>query len=87
MLLALPGAAGAVFAGDSTAGVAVAVALIGTAAVLAVSLAFFAVGRSEDRARAEEMARRQPPAAPDPPPGEEHPARDRRRPLPPRRPG
>ena len=41
------------------------ICLGGIAAVGAISLAFFAVGRSEDRARAEEeAARREPPDAP-----------------------
>ena len=42
------------------------IVLMGGAAVGAVSLAFFAVGRSEDRARAAEAAARepQPPTAP-----------------------
>jgi hypothetical protein len=49
-----------------TALVAAGVACMGIAAVGAVSLAFFAVGRSEDVARAEEEARRAPkPDAPE----------------------
>jgi ABC-type transport system involved in cytochrome bd biosynthesis fused ATPase/permease subunit len=56
--LALAGAAVAVFAGGSTAGTAIAVMLIGSAAVLAVSLVFYAVGRSEDREREAERLRR-----------------------------
>jgi hypothetical protein len=65
--------------------VAVAVFLIGSAAVLAVSLVFLAVGQSEDRERAQP----EPHAAQErPPPGEDAGglARSRRRPLPPRRP-
>ena len=69
---------------------AVAFALFGVACVIAISLVFFAVGRSEDAERAAEQ--RQPEAAPPPPekpPPHEHerPAISRRRPRPPRRPG
>jgi hypothetical protein len=49
--LALAGAVVAVLAGDSTAGTVAAIVLVGSAAVIAVSLVFYAVGRSEDRAR------------------------------------
>jgi hypothetical protein len=91
--LALAGAVVAIVSGGSTAGTATALALIGLAAVLALSLVFFAVGKSED----DERAAAAPP--PDPPrtdgrhahtngdgnvPLSE--ARRRRRPLPPRRP-
>jgi hypothetical protein len=80
--LALAGAAVAVITGGSTAGTAVAVALVGFAGVVAVALVFYAVGRSEDRDRALHA-----PAPPPetPPPGEL--ARSRRRGRPPRRPG
>ena len=48
-----------------TAPIAIGVACMGIAAVGAVSLAFFVVGRSEDTARAEEEAARTPkPEAP-----------------------
>jgi hypothetical protein len=76
----------------STTLVAALLAGVGLAAVLAVSYAFYLVGRAEDRDR----ERAVPPAAPEPerPPHRtaEHQepdhrlARDRRRPLPPRRP-
>jgi uncharacterized membrane protein YuzA (DUF378 family) len=69
----------------STAGQATAFALIGVACVIAVSLAFLAIGRSEDAAREAESRAR---SDPDPPSGPEHEeARKRRRPMPPRRPG
>ena len=82
---------------DSTAGEGVALSLVGIASVIAVSMVFFAVGRSEDAARAAEAeaARGGPeatgasPDAPEADPsGDPHPrpALDRRRPLPPRRP-
>jgi uncharacterized membrane protein YuzA (DUF378 family) len=70
--------------GGSTGTQAAAFALVGIACVVAVSLTFLAIGRSEDEARAaEERAReeREPPAGP-----EHEEARKRRRPLPPRRP-
>ncbi len=63
----------------STAGIAAATMLIGTACVVAVSLVFLAVGRSEDA----ERASRQPPPPADPHAGE---AARRSRPRPPRRP-
>ena len=56
--LALAGAVVLLVTGSSTAGTAIAVVLIGTAAVVAVSLVFYAVGRSEDRERAAEAERR-----------------------------
>jgi hypothetical protein len=65
---------------SSTAGIAAATMLIGTACVVAVSLAFLAVGRSED---AERASREPAPPAPDPHEGE---ATRRARPRPPRRP-
>ena len=46
---------------------AVGVALFGVAAVGAVSLGFFAVGRSEDRAREQEAQGREPPSGDDRP--------------------
>jgi len=71
--------------GGSTGTQAAAFALIGIACVVAVSLTFLAIGRSEDEARAEEERLRNPP---EPPVGPEHDeARRRRRPMPPRRPG
>jgi len=95
ILLAAIGAVVAVAAGDSTAATAIAVALIGCAAVGAVSLAFFAIGQAEerDRAEAERLAAEREPGAqstngkPDDP----HPRTlglgpARRRPKPPRRP-
>jgi hypothetical protein len=69
---------------SSTVARAVALALFGIACVIAVSLVFFAVGRSEDEARAAE--RPPPPEKPPPPHDHERPAIDRRRPRPPRRP-
>ena len=45
---------------SSTAGIAAATMLIGTACVIAVSLVFLAVGRSEDAERAAAAARRRP---------------------------
>jgi hypothetical protein len=73
----------------STTMVAVVLALAGVIAVVAVSYVFYLVGRAEDRDRA---ASAEPPPEPDPEPRkDEHPerngrlARERRRPLPPRR--
>jgi uncharacterized membrane protein len=57
--LALAGAVLLALAGGSTVGVVIAIVLLGSAAVLAVSLVFYEVGLSEDREReAEEEARR-----------------------------
>jgi hypothetical protein len=80
LTIAVAGIVVLLVAGDSTAGKAVAVSLLGVGCVLAVSMVFLAVGRSED-------AEREAAAAP-PPPDDPHPrpALDRRRPLPPRRP-
>jgi hypothetical protein len=64
----------------STAGTAAGMLLIGIACVVAVSLVFLAVGRSED---AERASRQPPPPASDPHEGE---AARRSRPRPPRRP-
>ena len=83
-----------IFASDSAAGQAIALSLVGIASVIAVSLVFFLVGRSEDRERASASASPASPSAPEAPPvapdapGDPHPrpALDRRRPLPPRRP-
>jgi hypothetical protein len=71
-------------AGDSTAGTGVAMSLLGVGCVLAVSMVFLAVGRSEDAEREASAA----PPPPEPAPEDPHPrpALDRRRPLPPRRP-
>jgi uncharacterized membrane protein YuzA (DUF378 family) len=55
-VLVIAGVVVAVLAGGSTAGTAVAVTLVGIAAVVAVSLVFYAVGRSEDREREREAA-------------------------------
>jgi hypothetical protein len=69
----------------STTMAAILLAVAGVLAVAAVSYVFYLVGRAEDRDRA---ATAGPPPAPPP---EEHPerngrvARERRRPLPPRR--
>jgi hypothetical protein len=73
----------------STTLVAALLALAGVLAVAAVSYVFYLVGRAEDRDRAA-AAKPPPPPPPDPGP-DEHPehngrlARERRRPLPPRR--
>jgi hypothetical protein len=62
---------------------------VGVAAVVGVAWAFYLVGRAEDRDRAAEEAARKPPPKPEP---EDHShengriARERRRPMPPRRP-
>ena len=96
VVLAAVGAIIAFAAGDSTAANAVAIVLIGCAAVGAVSLAFLAIGQAEDRDRAEADARRAerergPEAANGKPPEDPHPRSlglgpERRRPRPPRRP-
>jgi hypothetical protein len=71
----------------STEVAAVVLALVGVAAVVAVSWVFYRIGKAEDRER--EAARRPPPPLPEnepEPPADDHRvARDRRRPLPPRR--
>jgi len=74
-------AAGAliVFAGDSMALKATALALFGVACVVAVSLVFLAIGKAEDA----ERAASKPPPPPNPHAGE---AARRSRPRPPRRP-
>lgn len=72
----------------STTLVAALLAIAGVVAVAGVSWVFYLVGRAEDRDRAEAERQRQPPPAPAP---DDHPerngrlARERRRPLPPRR--
>jgi hypothetical protein len=73
----------------STELTAVVLALVGVAAVVGIAWVFYLVGRAEDRDRAaEKEARRRPP--PEPKGDHSHEngkvARDRRRPLPPRRP-
>jgi flagellar basal body-associated protein FliL len=74
----------------STTLVAALLAIAGVVAVAGVSWVFYLVGRAEDRERAEAERQRRPP--PPPPAHEDHPerngkiARERRRPLPPRRP-
>ena len=73
----------------STELAAAVLALAGILAVAGVSWVFYLVGRAEDRDREEAARKRTPPPEPKP---EEHPernghvARERRRPLPPRRP-
>ena len=73
----------------STTTTAIVLALVGVLAVAGVSFAFFLVGRAEDRDRAAEEEARKPRPEPEP---EDHShengriARDRRRPMPPRRP-
>jgi hypothetical protein len=68
----------------STTATAVVLALVGVAAVVAVSWVFYRVGKSEDREREEaEAARHDEPDDNHRAPGA---ARERRRPLPPRRP-
>ena len=56
--LALAGAVLLLLAGGSTVGVVIAITLMGSAAVLVVSLVFYEVGRSEDREREAEARRR-----------------------------
>jgi hypothetical protein len=79
-----------IVAGDSIAGKGIALTLFGVACVVAISLVFLAVGRSEDAERAAaskpppRVSDEDQPAAEDPHP---RPALDRRRPMPPRRPG
>ena len=73
----------------STELAAAVLALAGIVAVAGVSWVFYLVGRAEDRDREEAARKAAPPADPKP---DEHPernghvARERRRPLPPRRP-
>ena len=74
----------------STQVAAAVLALVGVAAVVAVSWVFYRIGKAEDREREEAARARRPPPSPEAeaePPGDEHRvARERRRPLPPRRP-
>lgn len=94
LALALAGAVVAIVSGGSTAGTATALALVGLAAVLALSLVFFAVGKSEDDERAARNPRPEQPRGDGPPHAHTNgdgnvplsDARKRRRPLPPRRP-
>jgi hypothetical protein len=62
--LVLAGAVLLAVAGSSIAATVVAIVLMGSAAVIAVSLVFYAVGRSEDRER-EATARRRSTRSPD----------------------
>ena len=76
----------------STQLTAAVLALAGVAAVVGVAWAFYLVGRAEDRDRAAELAARRKAAEPEPPEADHSHsngriARERRRPLPPRRPG
>ena len=73
---------------DTTAGMAIGLSLVGIASVIAVSLVFFMVGRSEDTERAAAAATPEPEADEKKPAEDPHPrpALDRRRPMPPRRP-
>jgi hypothetical protein len=74
----------------STATVAIILAGVGILCVIGVSYAFYLVGRAEDRDRAAAEQASEPEPTPEPPPDHGHTngriARDRRRPLPPRRP-
>jgi len=72
----------------STELTAAVLALVGVAAVVGIAWVFYLVGRAEDRDRAAEEAARTPPPPDRPDHSEENGrvARDRRRPLPPRRP-
>ena len=73
----------------STTLAAILLAVAGIVAVAGVSWVFYLVGRAEDRDRAEAMREAEPPPEAQ---ADEHPerngrlARERRRPLPPRRP-
>jgi hypothetical protein len=72
----------------STTAIAIILAGVGILAVIGVSWAFYLVGRAEDRDRAAAAS----PPEPEPKPEVDHShsngriARDRRRPMPPRRP-
>jgi uncharacterized membrane protein YuzA (DUF378 family) len=93
ILLIAVAAIGAIVAlafGDSTVATALAIVLIGCAAVGAVSLAFYAIGEAEDRERAEAEAQRKPESN-GKPPKDPHPRSlglgpERRAQRPPRRP-
>src|SRR5688572_9549148 len=80
--LLLAAVAALLVSGDSMAGQAVAFALFGIASVVAISLVFLAIGRTEDAER--EAAQPKPPPPPEPPHAGE--AARRSRPRPPRRP-
>jgi hypothetical protein len=72
----------------STQLTAAVLALVGVAAVVGIAWVFYLVGRAEDRDREAEAAARRPPPPPETE-GDSHEngriARDRRRPMPPRR--
>jgi hypothetical protein len=74
----------------STATVAIILAGVGFLCVIGVSYAFYLVGRAEDRERAAAAKPPEPEPKPEPPDDHGHTngriARERRRPLPPRRP-
>ena len=77
----------------STAAVAILLAAVGLLCVIGVSYAFYLIGRAEDRDRAAAETPPEPEpktTSPEPPPDHGHRngriARERRRPLPPRRP-
>jgi hypothetical protein len=70
----------------STTVAAVVLALVGVAAVVAVSWVFWRIGRAEDRDREREAAAREPPPPEPPPPRSPGLAEERSRPRPPRRP-
>ena len=76
----------------STTTVAIVLAAVGILCVIGVSYVFYLIGRAEDRDRAaaEKPPPEPEPERPGPPPDHGHAngriARDRRRPLPPRRP-
>jgi hypothetical protein len=57
--LALAGAVLLLLADGASIGVLIAIVLLGSAAVLTVSLVFYEVGRSEDREREAERLRRE----------------------------
>jgi hypothetical protein len=75
----------------STTAIAIILAGVGILCVIGVSYAFYLVGRAEDRDRAAEAAARQPGPPAEKPEGDHahsngRIARERRRPMPPRRP-
>jgi hypothetical protein len=57
--LVVAGAVALLVTGSSVVGVVLATLFMGTAAVIAISLVFYAVGRSEDRERAREAEERE----------------------------
>ena len=88
--LAAVGSVVAFAASDSTVATAIAIVLIGLAAVGAVSLSFYAIGKAEDSDRAAAEAPREPEPPPEPP-KDPHPRTlglgpERRAQRPPRRP-